>query len=836
MKKRFFTVMLLLVFLGSLTSNVQALSTASIDPIALVYVNLGSSNDVTRFTSTQLPIYAFIDGGLLSAANQSDQQKLRDASLNFQVVDPELQTGTYYLAETRPSRPAPDFALYGKVLLETANSVLLRMDPAQVDALAQAGAELMRITLAPKPLPAIKAEQVLSEAVVPDPIIQAMIDQVNSDKVSTYDRQLAGELPVWVDGAWYTIPSRWTYSGLPIQKTTSFVGQHLENLGLDVEYHKWGDVTYPNVIGEITGLINPDDIFIIGAHIDDVQGTPGADDNASGSVATLLAADILSQYQWGCTLRFALWTGEEQGLNGSHAYAQRSYNAGENIVGYLNLDMIAWNTLGSDPYINLIYNNSIPETQDFAQLFADVVGAYKINLLHRLGTGISASDHASFWQYGYTSILAIEDDLGGDFNPYYHGPNDTPTHTDLTYFTDFVKASIATFVHKSECLIPSELGSLDGHVTASSGGSPIEGATVSSEDSQGRSYPSTTDASGYYTRTLMADTYTVTASSYGYYPTTIGGVEITTDTITTLDFSLITAPVYIVSGTVTESGTGSALLADITIEGSPVTAYTDPHTGFYYAVLPQGEYTMKVHSANHLDKELPVFIESNQTQNFILDPLPCILLVDDDQDNPDVRNAYTSALDNLGYEYSIWDVITQGNPEENNLGGYQQVMWFTGYPYASTFTGTNEASVGSYLDAGGNFFLSSQDYLYEAGLSSFGKNFLHISSFISDVSQTAVTGQNVYSGLGPYMLSYPFTNYSDRVTPDGQARLAFLGNQGNAAVSFDGSSFNTVFLGYPLEAIASLSGRSAVVERTVDFFGGCQFISQQFFLPLVEKK
>jgi hypothetical protein len=76
-----------------------------------------------------------------------------------------------------------------------------------------------------------------------------------------------------------------------------------DDLGLDVEYHVWNAATNPNVIGEIPGLDNPDDIFIIGAHIDDVTGTPGADDNASGSVATLLAADILSQYDWGCTLR-----------------------------------------------------------------------------------------------------------------------------------------------------------------------------------------------------------------------------------------------------------------------------------------------------------------------------------------------------------------------------------------------------------------------------------------------------------------------------------------------------------------------------------------------------
>ena len=62
--------------------------------------------------------------------------------------------------------------------------------------------------------------------------------------------------------------------------------------------------------------MNPNDIFVIGAHLDDMptgSTAPGADDNASGSVATLIAADILSQYQWGCTLRFAFWTGRSRG-------------------------------------------------------------------------------------------------------------------------------------------------------------------------------------------------------------------------------------------------------------------------------------------------------------------------------------------------------------------------------------------------------------------------------------------------------------------------------------------------------------------------------------------
>jgi PKD repeat protein len=822
MKNRFFTVILLLVLMVTMTSNVQATSTFTLNQRALVYVNLGSPDDSSRFASTQLPMYTLLDGGLLTGADQVGQQTIRAAGLSFQVVDPDLRSGSYYFAESRLSRPTPDFTLYGQVLLKTTGGVLLRMDPAQVDPLTQAGAELRLITLTPKPLPKAQSDDVFPEVVDPDPIIQGMIDQVSETEVYTYDRQLAGELPVWVDGEWYTITTRYTNSGVPIQKTTSFVGQHMANdLGLDVEYHVWNNDTNPNVIAEIPGLVNPDDIFIIGGHIDDVQGAPGADDNGSGSVATLLAADILSQYQWGCTLRFAFWTGEEQGLLGSEAYAQRAHNIGENIIGYLNLDMIAWNTNGSPAGIDLLYNASMPPTLELAQLFSDVVDAYTINLIPELVTSLGGgSDHSSFWDQGYTAILSIEDQ--GDFNPYYHSGQDTPAHTDPIYFTNFVKASIATYAHMSACLIPSGVGYLDGHVTATDGGVPIEGATVSASDAQGHNYPATTDSSGYYTRTLMADTYTVTASAYSYLPTTIGGVDITTDSVTTQDFTLISAPTHIVSGTVTESGTGLPLLAEINFISSPVTVWSDPSTGFYHAELPEDSYTMQVRAELHRPQERVIVLSQNQTQNFVLEPLPCILLVDDDQDDPDVNSYYTDALNGLGVEYDVWDTSVDGDPTIEDISGYRKLLWYTGYSWSNTFTADNEATVASYLDAGRNFFLSGQDYLYEVGLSPFAQNYLHILNYINDVGQTTITGQNVFGGLGPYSLSYPFTNYSDTVNPDVQAQVSFFGNHGNAALSFDGENFNTVFFGYPYEAISQLTDREAVMGHLLDFFGACQ--------------
>jgi PKD repeat protein len=90
----------------------------------------------------------------------------------------------------------------------------------------------------------------------------------------------------------------------------------------------------------------------------------------------------------------------------------------------------------------------------------------------------------------------------------------------------------------SGCLIPSENGSLDGHVTSAGDGSPVAGASVTAENSLGDTYPYTTDPSGYYTLTLPADTYTVTVSADGFQPALMGGVAVSGGATTTLDFSM----------------------------------------------------------------------------------------------------------------------------------------------------------------------------------------------------------------------------------------------------------------------------------------------------------
>jgi len=191
---------------------------------------------------------------------------------------------------------------------------------------------------------------------------------------------------------------------------------------------------------------------------------------------------------------------------------------------------------------------------------------------------------------------------------------------------------------------------------------------------------------------------------------------------------------------------------------------------------------------------------------------PSILLVDDDDNAPDVRSYYTDALDALGEAYDVWDTNNSDNePNDAELASYQTVIWFTGDEWggAAGPGSAGEAALAAWLDRGGCLFISSQDYYLDRGLTSLMTDYLGISGATGDVSQTTATGTGpVFGGRGPYTLSYPFTNYSDQITVGADAELAFDGDQGNAAADKDSGLYKTTFWAFPFEAVASAADRN----------------------------
>jgi hypothetical protein len=114
---------------------------------------------------------------------------------------------------------------------------------------------------------------------------------VRDDQSALIERELAGDLPVVVE---FELRNRW----------------------------RPGPVKLCNVVAELKGSARPDEVVIVCAHLDSWHQATGATDNGTGVCSTLEAARILTAS--GCkprrTVRFILWSGEEEGLLGSHQY------------------------------------------------------------------------------------------------------------------------------------------------------------------------------------------------------------------------------------------------------------------------------------------------------------------------------------------------------------------------------------------------------------------------------------------------------------------------------------------------------------------------------------
>jgi Zn-dependent M28 family amino/carboxypeptidase len=205
--------------------------------------------------------------------------------------------------------------------------------------------------------------------------------------------------------------------------------------------------TCDNIEVEIQGTERGDEIVIIGAHYDSVEGSPGANDNATGTAAVLGLARLFAGERTSRTVRFVEFVNEEppyfrSSRMGSAVYARHCRKRSENIVAMLSLETIGYysDEKGSQVYpfpFGLIY----PSTGDFIgfvgntrsrSLVRDVVASFRRHTKHpseggALPTfvpGIDLSDQWAFWREGYPGVMVT--DTAPFRYPYYHTRQDTP--------------------------------------------------------------------------------------------------------------------------------------------------------------------------------------------------------------------------------------------------------------------------------------------------------------------------------------------------------------------------------------------------------------------------
>ena len=201
-----------------------------------------------------------------------------------------------------------------------------------------------------------------------------------------------------------------------------------------------------NILGLKKGSDPGSGTFVLAAHYDTVEGTPGADDNASAVAALLEAARCLESTSIKQSLLFAGFTLEEYGFVGSHHFLKQAGDGRSQFSGMISLEMLGYKNdeAGSQSYPPYVDATKYPNSGDFIAVVGNepstalthaiadamdrAVPALSVQRLVVPGKGgqfreVTLSDHSPFWENDIPAVMIT--DTAFLRNPNYHEPSDT---------------------------------------------------------------------------------------------------------------------------------------------------------------------------------------------------------------------------------------------------------------------------------------------------------------------------------------------------------------------------------------------------------------------------
>ncbi len=393
---------LLLAVLISLPTALYSASSESVlnqNPILLLY----NQNDLPAGLT---PIYS--DNGIMLVFGDTAIYKTGQPLLT-------AERGDYYLLRLySPDALAPfadnlSFIILGK-------TAVIRATPEKAEALSNYGWGLTKlnetmVTATPGETPTFPS------IAVADSNISNLVSIITPES----SRRLIADLSA--------IPTR--HSNYPgCRQAEQYIYNKFDSLNLSTSFFtfQYNNIDMRDVIGQLNGIVHPESVIIVCAHLDCTSETPsqrapGAEDNGTGVAVVLEAARVLSQCQTDLSVRFITFSGEEQGLIGSDRYASYVQEQGQNIAAVINIDMVGYSGL----YAQDMHVFSDQNSYALGALGTQILASYTSldTVPHYNPAPEYGSDHYPFATRGYPSMFFIDAWQGFDWYPYYHTVADT---------------------------------------------------------------------------------------------------------------------------------------------------------------------------------------------------------------------------------------------------------------------------------------------------------------------------------------------------------------------------------------------------------------------------
>ncbi len=405
------------------------LNSAKTAPLELYKVTIGSSAEAVLLRSLPVDPVLRVDGGYLVLAGTVQAESLAESGLHHELIRSGVSRNTLAVDISFDRRNA---ALY-PVVYQDKGVVLLAVpsgelhDPDGLNGLAPIGDREIRIVFKTPPL--LDWSQKLDEIELED-----LIALVVEDSLSNYVYDLQA-FPPRVTGSASDYASR------------DYIYERFEEFGYDsirFDSFTYGGNNVQNIIAYKVGTTYPDHHIVIGGHKDAVSGSPGADDNGSGTAGVLEMARVLKDIETKMTFVFICFDGEEQGLHGSWHYADAAAARGDSIVMMLNMDMIGYE--GNTDNVKVYHGSDLT----WPNLWRSLGSSLSTDMNGVLSGTITASDHYPFQQNGYDVVFLIE----YNFSSVYHTFRDSTSYMDFTYMTRIVRTSLATAYEVNNIYIP----------------------------------------------------------------------------------------------------------------------------------------------------------------------------------------------------------------------------------------------------------------------------------------------------------------------------------------------------------------------------------------------
>ncbi len=196
---------------------------------------------------------------------------------------------------------------------------------------------------------------------------------------------------------------------------------HTPKIRLNIQTKDLGPIVTKNVIGEITGRELPDQVVVIGGHLDSWDLGTGAVDDGAGVTIAMATADLIKNHTTvrpRRTIRVILWGAEELGLIGARAYAKAREADGtikNHVIG-------SESDFGAGPVYGLQASNNVkPEALHVIDTMAGIMG--ELGVSRRSGNTSGGPDMIPLAALGVPAVKLMQD--GTDYFDLHHTPDDT---------------------------------------------------------------------------------------------------------------------------------------------------------------------------------------------------------------------------------------------------------------------------------------------------------------------------------------------------------------------------------------------------------------------------